>query len=181
MATAKSEAVTIAETVVDRVNRLHEEARSDAVSAVKKGVELGKTLSEVKGSLKHGEFQKWIDDNCKFSYPTAALYMKAAKQNSNALDFSPLRQLYGPKKDKDDAKERDQKDAKRETAALSKVESEIVELNNGLEGMSLPVTTPELFVADAGDAFLSEKAAQRLEWLVGLFDTLANKATLPGK
>ncbi|HUS88056.1 MAG TPA: DUF3102 domain-containing protein [Desulfosporosinus sp.] len=39
----------------------------------------GEALLEIKDLVKHGEFQKWIEDNFDDSYPTAAVYMSIAK------------------------------------------------------------------------------------------------------
>ncbi|MCC7488361.1 MAG: hypothetical protein IT485_01825 [Gammaproteobacteria bacterium] len=50
-------------------------------------------LQQVKAGLEHGEFQNWIEANCAFSYATAAVYLKAALQNSRGLEFSSLNQI----------------------------------------------------------------------------------------
>lgn len=51
---------------------------------------LGLALIERKDALHHGEFQTWIEENCSFSYPRAAVYMKTARklrQNNRTRDF----------------------------------------------------------------------------------------------
>ena len=55
------------DTVAKRCNDLHEGARTSAVDAVKKAVELGNILIEVKESLKHGQWGEWCTTNLQFS------------------------------------------------------------------------------------------------------------------
>lgn len=76
------------------INEAHRLARSTAESAVQYAIQCGQLLAAKKEELQHGEFQGWIEKHCEFSYKTAALYMKAAKQKSNALDFSSVRHLF---------------------------------------------------------------------------------------
>ena len=40
--------------------------------------DIGQRLLAVKRSLPHGQFKKWLEANCAFSYRTAARYMKGA-------------------------------------------------------------------------------------------------------
>ncbi len=40
----------------------------------------GERLLEVKTQVKHGEFKKWIEYYCTFSYATAREYMQVAKK-----------------------------------------------------------------------------------------------------
>jgi hypothetical protein len=70
----------------------HRLARQSAVDAVKHAVACGELLIKLKSNLKHGEFGKWISDNCEFSQATANNYMKAAK-SPNALGTS-IRHLF---------------------------------------------------------------------------------------
>ena len=37
-------------------------------------------LLEVKGELKHGEFQRWVETNCRCSYSQAKRYMAVSKK-----------------------------------------------------------------------------------------------------
>ena len=43
-----------------------------------RALEVGKLLTEAKGLVKHGEWGKWIADNCQFSERTAQSYMRIA-------------------------------------------------------------------------------------------------------
>ncbi len=78
----------------DKINEAHRLAKASAETAVECAIECGRLLLARKDESKHGEFQAWIDENCKFSYSTAKLYMKAAHQKGNALAFSSLRGLF---------------------------------------------------------------------------------------
>ena len=77
------------------INEAHRLARSSAESAIHYAMRCGELLTKQKEKLKHGEWKPWVKANCEFSYPSAAAYMKAARQKSSALDFSSLRQALG--------------------------------------------------------------------------------------
>lgn len=170
----------LVDTVAETVNKLHEEAKSSAVDAVKKAVECGEVLIEQKLSLKHGEWGDWISENLSFSEQTARLYIKAAKSAKDGLPFTSLRQLYG-NSTQVGPQERSQSSGARDKADLSQTEREVVELNECLENADLPAMSAEEFVAKAGVNFLTEKAATKLEWLVSLLDTILNRENLEGE
>jgi hypothetical protein len=112
-------------------------------------------------------------------YSTAAAYMKAARMSAEGLPFASLAHLYGPAS-KASTTDVDAKDAKRETAPPpTQVEAEAIELVTALEKLELPLMSAETFVSEIGRDFLTEKANERLEWLVALNDTLCNLETLP--
>lgn len=77
----------------DEINKAHEFARESAGMAVEWAVKCGQLLAAKKASLRHGEFQSWIEKNCEFTYSTAARYMKAG-QNSTAVEISSIRHLF---------------------------------------------------------------------------------------
>jgi len=79
----------------EHINAEHRLAREAAGSAVEHVIACGRLLLDVKASLKHGEFGRWVEANCDFSYRTARAYIRAtqkAAQNGSALPFSSLRQ-----------------------------------------------------------------------------------------
>ena len=60
------------------INRLHDNAQKAAVSAVEYAAQCGEKLIEAKTSCKHGQFKKWVADNCSVQHRQAARYMKLA-------------------------------------------------------------------------------------------------------
>ncbi len=80
------------------INKEHRLAKQSAETAVEHAIWCGELLIQKKKNFQHGEWQAWVEGNCEFSYQSAAIYMKAARQKSNGLDFSSLRSLYGPDK-----------------------------------------------------------------------------------
>jgi hypothetical protein len=94
---------------------------------------IGLALLEQKVKLQHGEFQAWIEANCSFSYPRAAVYMKTAKklrQNYRTRYFclSEMsireldRLLASPAKKKTSSKKRDVEDQTPTSPAETSVE-----------------------------------------------------------
>jgi phage N-6-adenine-methyltransferase len=78
------------------INEEHRLANESATTAVEHAIKCGKLLQQQKARLAHGEWQPWVKANCKFSYPSAKVYMNAARQKDRGLSFSSLAQLYGP-------------------------------------------------------------------------------------
>jgi hypothetical protein len=72
------------------INREHDLVLTADANRMQHYVRCGELLLAQKAALKHGEFKSWIGDHCRFSYKTAADYMRAAKQKSRGLDFSSL-------------------------------------------------------------------------------------------
>jgi hypothetical protein len=79
---------------VTAINEAHRLARQSAASAVAHAIRCGELLAEVKAALPHGQFQTWVAAHCEFAYPTAARYMKAARQKSTGVEFSTLSELF---------------------------------------------------------------------------------------
>lgn len=75
------------------INDAHQCATESAENAVEWAIKCGQLLVAKKEELKHGEFQAWIERNCKFAYSTASRYMKAS-QNSTAVEISALSRLF---------------------------------------------------------------------------------------
>lgn len=61
------------------INAAHEQVEVAKRQAVVRAIECGKLLAEAKATVKHGEWDSWLEANCTFSARTARLYMKAAK------------------------------------------------------------------------------------------------------
>lgn len=72
-------------TTATEINRLHQEARASAESAVESAKAAGKLLLEAKASMKHGEFLPWIDANTSVSPRQAQRYMAAALGKSGSV------------------------------------------------------------------------------------------------
>lgn len=66
-------------------NRLHREIQSLEIDAKNKAAQIGEMLIREKKEAGHGNWIKWVEDNCDFSYPTASEYMRVAKIKS--MDF----------------------------------------------------------------------------------------------
>ena len=186
MSTAKSKArkpkagaatdVVSGQTVAELVNELHNVARSAAVNAVEKAIECGQLLVQQKDALKHGEFQSWIERSCVFPYRTASHYMRAARAAASGLPFSSLNQLYGPAPE--EAEEKTASEKKRKTLPEpTQFDADLQGLLRNLEDIHIPAMSPEQFVAEAGPEFLTKRAAERLKWLVELFDTVTSVKT----
>ena len=55
-----------------------------------RAIEVGKLLNEAKGLVKHGEWGKWIADNCNFSDRTAQSYMRVASRYPELTKAQPV-------------------------------------------------------------------------------------------
>lgn len=166
-------------TIADTINELHDRARRAAVSAVEDAVQCGQLLLQQRDAVPHGQWQDWVGENLDMSYSTAAKYIRAAKYTNEGLPFSALNQLYGPSSE-NETENVEAKNAKRQVAEPpTQVEAEAIELVTALEKLELPLMSAETFVSEIGRDFLTEKANERLEWLVALNDTLCNLETLP--
>lgn len=80
------------------INEAHRLAKSCAETAVQHAIECGRLLEEKKAEVGHGNFMPWVQKHCDFSYASAAVYLRAAKQSSRGLEFSSLNQLLAPPK-----------------------------------------------------------------------------------
>lgn len=63
---------------------------------IQKKIEFGELLIATKGEMEHGEWKRWVDDNCEFSYRTATRLMAlAAKAKTHDLtSASGLTEAY---------------------------------------------------------------------------------------
>ncbi len=53
-------------------------------------IRCGELLLQQKERMRHGGFQKWIEDKCEFAYSTAARYMAAARANLSRGEISDI-------------------------------------------------------------------------------------------
>ena len=75
------------------VRAKHAAINENAKNIVLLAVEIGNLLIE---SEQHGNFQRWVKDQCGFSQDTAENYMKVARavrQNPSAIGFSTIRRV----------------------------------------------------------------------------------------
>jgi Protein of unknown function (DUF3102) len=62
----------------NEINQLHQQAFTKAKEAIGSARKVGELLLEVKDSLKHGQFHKWIEEHCAFSLRQSQRYMNVA-------------------------------------------------------------------------------------------------------
>ena len=72
-----------------RINAAHSKAGDAASKAVTHAIECGLALIEARAILDHGEWAKWIEANCSFSYRMAAHYIRVA----STLPYLPAEKL----------------------------------------------------------------------------------------
>lgn len=84
------------------IDDAHREVQFYAKGMLLEAKRAGEALLEAKAQVPHGAFKAWIEANTRVSYPSAAVYMKVARewdQKSSTLDFSTasLRDFIGNK------------------------------------------------------------------------------------
>jgi hypothetical protein len=65
-----------------QINDEHERANRAIRDALTHAFTCGELLTQAKANLKHGDWGKWILDNCHFSDRTARLYMRLAENRA---------------------------------------------------------------------------------------------------
>lgn len=68
--------------LAEMANQSAENAKTAGQSFVQHAINCGRYLVEAKRRCEHGEWMKWLADNCEFSSDTAQRYMKLAKTAS---------------------------------------------------------------------------------------------------
>jgi Protein of unknown function (DUF3102) len=68
-----------------KINAEHAACVALACDAILKAIEVGRLLSEAKALVKHGEWEPWIETNCRFGVRQAQKYMRAF-ENREALE-----------------------------------------------------------------------------------------------
>lgn len=66
----------------DQINQFHDLARSKLVEAADYVKKAGELLLDVKRTLKHGQFQRWVEENCSCGVRQAQRYMSVALNKS---------------------------------------------------------------------------------------------------
>ena len=83
-------------TLQESINHEHKLARQSADTAIEHAVRCGELLIDQKAELPHGEFKKWIAENCDFSARQARRYMEVSKKKTDPrVRFDSLRQALG--------------------------------------------------------------------------------------
>jgi protein gp37 len=73
-----------------QINAEHDAAVGSARDAIEHVIRAGNLLIEAKAKVKHGEWQDWVERNCRFSIDTAQVYMKVAKNRAcSVFDSQP--------------------------------------------------------------------------------------------
>lgn len=70
----------IALSLRSEINANHREAIKTATDTIGYATKAGELLVQVKSLLPHGGFEKWISQNCDFSYDVASGYMRLHKR-----------------------------------------------------------------------------------------------------
>ena len=80
------------------INKLHEEIKEAVIDAantyVRKAIQIGEKLFQVKENSEHGKFKEWVKENLKFSYMNATRYMKiyTHKEAIQEMGYTSIRQ-----------------------------------------------------------------------------------------
>lgn len=80
------------------INKLHEEIKEAVIDAantyVRKAIQIGEKLFQVKENSEHGKFKEWVNENLKFSYMNATRYMKIYTHKEEILEqgYESIRQ-----------------------------------------------------------------------------------------
>ncbi len=77
--------------IAEEINAAHRLARNEYA---RHAILCGELLLQQKARVRHGEFQKWIEDKCEFAYSTAARYMAAATAKLSGVEVSKLSGLF---------------------------------------------------------------------------------------
>lgn len=109
-------------------NRLHREIQELQTDAKNKAAEIGKMLINKKKEVGHGNFTKWVENNCEFSERTAQVYLKLARskaQNSAVFNtcasINEVLELNKKPKKKPEAKPKLDNDDRRKINKLRKI------------------------------------------------------------
>lgn len=62
-----------------KINEEHDAAEQAMKRGLDHALNAGKMLLEAKAAVKHGEWGKWLSENCAFAERTAQLYMRIAR------------------------------------------------------------------------------------------------------
>jgi chromosome segregation ATPase len=88
-----SNELTTLSTLAAEINIINEQVEHHKNQAVVYAARCGEKLLLAKAQCKHGEFQQWIEKNCRVSYRHAANFMKLAKKYPELLDTSKVQSI----------------------------------------------------------------------------------------
>jgi hypothetical protein len=86
-----------------RRQQLTDEVRTHAAGArserrhpvkVSHAVECGRALSQLKELLRHGEWDRWVQEQCALSRATANRYMRLASYSDRLTPYMSIREAY---------------------------------------------------------------------------------------
>jgi Protein of unknown function (DUF3102) len=82
--------------LTDEIRKHAAGARSKTRHPVRVGhaVECGHALSELKQALRHGEWDRWVEEQCGLSRATANRYMRLASQADRLTPYMTIREAY---------------------------------------------------------------------------------------
>src|SRR5712664_1046399 len=85
--------ITIEQSTVEKINRLHEELQSLATDALDRAIRIGELLCSVKSALGYGRWLPWLENSVSFSERTAQNYMgvfqkRARLKSANIADLT---------------------------------------------------------------------------------------------
>jgi len=76
--------------LADDINTQFGLARDHWAESVKYAIKVGELLIDAKAAVRHGEWEKWVEDNCPFKIRSAQGYMKAARNKEKAQALAHL-------------------------------------------------------------------------------------------
>lgn len=82
---------TIAQSKIQKVNEMHGALEYELRTTVKKAIEIGKVLAEIRESCEHGEYKQLFDTRIKVSYRTACDYIMLHERCKSA-NFATLQE-----------------------------------------------------------------------------------------
>jgi hypothetical protein len=68
------------------INALHEEIKINARKTIEAVIKAGNMLNEIKAELKHGDFNKWCEQNLNLSRTTIFRYMTISQNTDKIID-----------------------------------------------------------------------------------------------
>jgi hypothetical protein len=125
MTEIQKRSMAIQESLTEEINNYHAKCEEAVGQAVAYAVEAGERLLEVKDSLKHGGWLKWLDANFEGSRRHAQRYMQLAERkerlNAPGVSHSSIRGALGASQLQEAKEKAAEKTAKR-AAEVSKAE-----------------------------------------------------------
>jgi hypothetical protein len=64
---------------IKEIRKLHSDLFEIMKSSLPKAIRIGELLTEQKKAMEHGDFGKWVERNCSFSYRTGRVFMQLYK------------------------------------------------------------------------------------------------------